>query len=339
MARRADRAAMKRRWLAAGVAVAALAVMLAGGPAHIRQTLGLPQAGDTLDLLSWNLGYGGLGAGSDFIADGGRNALPPSPSAVSDNIAAIVETLRGQQADFYILPEIARPSPLNYWHDLTGAVEKTLTNTDRLLSADVFTRFLPWPIRFEHGLALYARKHVATFEIVKLPLEEAQLGGLYQRAYSARVARLPVAGKPDWAIIGVHLAAFDKNGDVRRRQLAVVLALAEKLHAEGCPVVIGGDFNMTLVETNFPSTTSEADKFWVQAFPRDMLPAGWTIAADASTPSVRTNERPYKAGENFTAVVDGFIVSPGVTVERVQGVDLGFAHSDHQPVAIRVRRE
>lgn len=339
MARGARGAAVKRRWLIAGAATLALLVMVSGSPTQIRRVADLPQAGDTLDLLTWNLGYAGLGAGSDFVVDGGRNALPPSPGVVRENVAAITEVLRERTADVVILPEIARPSPLNYWADLYTAVDEALPGAARLFSADVFTRFLPWPIRFEHGLAIYARKQVATYEVVPLPLEPAQLAGLYRRSYSARVARLPVQGKPDWAIIGVHLAAFDKNGEVRRRQLAAVFDLAQKLHGEGCAVVIAGDFNMTLAETSFPSTTSMEDRFWVQAFPRDLLPPGWTIAADAKTPSVRTNEKPYVAGENYTAVIDGFILSPGVTAESVQGVDLGFANSDHQPVAIRVRRD
>lgn len=339
MARGAGGAAVKRRWLIAGAATLALLVMVSGARTQVRRTPDLPEAGATLDLLTWNLGYAGLGAGSDFIADGGRNALPPSPGAVRENVDAIVEVLRANAADIVILPEIARPSPLNYWADLYGAVERALPGTDRLFSADVFTRFLPWPIRFEHGLAIYARKRVAEFRVVPLPLEPAQFGGLYRRAYSARVARLPMDGKSDWAIIGVHLAAFDENGEVRRRQLAAVFDLAQKLHAEGCAVVIAGDFNLTLAETDFPSTTRTEDLFWVQSFPRDLLPPGWTIAADAATPSVRTNERPYVAGENYTAVIDGFILSPGVSAERVQGVDLGFANSDHQPVAIRVTRQ
>ena len=35
-------------------------------------TAGLPQ-GETLELLSWNIGYAGLGKGSDFVLDGGEN--------------------------------------------------------------------------------------------------------------------------------------------------------------------------------------------------------------------------------------------------------------------------
>ncbi|UPT64070.1 MAG: hypothetical protein M0D54_05870 [Hyphomonadaceae bacterium JAD_PAG50586_4] len=35
--------------------------------------------------------------------------------------------------------------------------------------------------------------------------------------------------------------------------------------------------------------------------------------------------------------IDGFVVSPNVAVESVRGFDLGFEHTDHQPVRLRVR--
>ena len=69
---------------------------VAGAPSDVRRVAraDLPIAGETLDLLTWNLGYGGLGAGSDFIADGGKNALPPSRRAVQENVAGIEALLR-----------------------------------------------------------------------------------------------------------------------------------------------------------------------------------------------------------------------------------------------------
>mgnify|MGYP006969481625 CR=1 FL=1 len=63
----------------------------------------------------------------------------------------------------------------------------------------------------------------------------------------------------------------------------------------------------------------------------------YIIAADAAIPSVRTNHQPYTPGENYVTTIDGFIVSPNVAIEGVSGYDLGFEHTDHQPVRLRVR--
>ena len=35
-------------------------------------------------------------------------------------------------------------------------------------------------------------------------------------------------------------------------------------------------------------------------------------------------------------MIDGFILSPNVTLESVETLDLGFANSDHNPVRISV---
>ena len=47
-------------------------------------------AGDTLELLSWNVGYGALGSDSGFVADGGRHLRPRSRATVERNLDAIV---------------------------------------------------------------------------------------------------------------------------------------------------------------------------------------------------------------------------------------------------------
>jgi hypothetical protein len=116
-----------------------------------------------------------------------------------------------------------------------------------------------------------------------------------------------------------------------------VLAWAQREYESGRHVVLGGDWNLQLADTNFPHTTEERFLFWLFPFPHEALPEGWRIAADASIPSVRTNHKPYVAGENYVTTIDGYIVSPNVAVEAVNGLDLGFANTDHQPVHLRVR--
>jgi len=48
-------------------------------------------------------------------------------------------------------------------------------------------------------------------------------------------------------------------------------------------------------------------------------------------------ERSYSRGENYTTIIDGFIVSPGVEVLEVSTTDLDFQPGDHQPVRARFR--
>jgi endonuclease/exonuclease/phosphatase family metal-dependent hydrolase len=296
-----------------------------------------PPSDGALDITTWNVGYGGLGAASDFVADGGAHYFPPSRRAVRDNVAGIEAFLAGESADVVLMQELARAGPANLWHDVKAAADRALARTDMSFYADFRTRLMPWPLRFKHGLGVYARRAVESVELVPLPADGASIMGA-KRRYGAVAVRIPLAGRErGWTIASVHLAAFDKDAQVRRRQLSALFVWAEREYENGRHVVLGGDWNLRLVDTHFPSTTDRHYLFWVFPFPDEGLPAGWRIAADPATPSVRTNERPYRRGENYTTVIDGFIVSPNVAVERVAGVDLGFAHSDHNPVRLRVR--
>lgn len=294
-------------------------------------------AGNTLSITVWNLGYGGLGAGSDFVADGGEHMFPPSREAVKANVDFIAQTVASEDADILVFQEIAHDGPVNYWVNLKGAIDGALGARDSAFFADFLTRLLPWPIRLQHGQAIYSRYAIAQTHVVSLPAEDSAIFGV-KRRYASLVAHIPrESGGPGWSIASVHLAAFDEDAAVRTRQLGELLAWAQAEYARGQYVVLAGDWNFQIAETNFPHTTDERFLFWLFPFPEHALPEGWTLAADAQTPSVRTNHQPYVAGDNYVTTIDGFIVSPNVVVEQVAAVDTGFAHTDHQPVRIRVR--
>lgn len=292
--------------------------------------------GDTLSLATWNLGYAGLGRGSDFFADGGESWLPPSRGAVVESRDQIVDWLAASDADVILNQETARASAVNWWVEVKERVDAALPEHGRAFYADFRTRLLPPPLRIRNGMATYARTGLTGAELWPLPSDGDPYDGALRRRYAALASRIEGPGGC-WTIVNVHTAAFDEGAALRRRQIAALMTLAMAEQAAGRRVVIGGDWNLRLVPTNFPHITEQKDLFWVHDFPADLLPDGWRIAADARTPTVRTNERPYRAGENYTAVIDGFILGPGVEAVAVEGVDLGFVPSDHQPVRLTVR--
>jgi endonuclease/exonuclease/phosphatase family metal-dependent hydrolase len=303
------------------------------GPIAVRSGSGLPPAGDTLSVLTWNIGYAGLGAGSDFVADGGTHYLPPSRAAVETNLAAIVADLARMPADVTLIQEVVRPNVMNYWVDVAAALAAHFNGRAEAYDFEVATRLLPPPLRIAHGNASFAAVAVAAAERRPLPLEDEWLLGVLRRHYGMLVVRLPMSGSDrQWVVVNVHLAAFDKDAALRHEQLAAILAFGEREYAQGNAVIVGGDFNLEFVRDRFPHATGPEFRFWLHDFPVESIPAGWTAAFDPDVPTVRTVHRPYVAGENYVTVIDGFIVSPNVAVESVRGIDLGFANSDHQPV-------
>ena len=46
-------------------------------------------AGDTVDIVSWNIGFGALGDNADFFMDGGKMVKPSTKERVQENIEAV----------------------------------------------------------------------------------------------------------------------------------------------------------------------------------------------------------------------------------------------------------
>lgn len=288
-------------------------------------------SGDTIQVVTWNLGYAGLGAASDFFADGGRRYLPPSRKGVVESADAIAAWLGASDADVVLIQENARGSAVNLWVDLKSRVDTALSTYDAAFYPDFQTRLLPPPLRIQNGQTTYARGGLASTEVWPLPADGDPYAGALRRRYAALVSRVE-GPQGCWTFVNVHTSAFDEGAALRRRQISALFERAQAEERLGRRVVIGGDFNMRLSDTDFPHDTEERFLFWVHDFPHDLLPEGWRLASDATTPSVRTNERPYRAGHNYTTVIDGFLLSPGVELVTVHGVDMGFRNSDHQPV-------
>ena len=90
---------------------------------------------------------------------------------------------------------------------------------------------------------------------------------------------------------------------------------------------------MRLASTNFPHKTPKTAQSWVFDFPEEKLPTGWQLAVDTTVPTVRTLHQAFMKGDNYTSVIDGFIISPNVSVKDVMTHDLDFEHTDHHPVS------
>lgn len=297
----------------------------------------LAAAGEPLVVMSWNIGYAGLGEASDFKADGGEMLRPPSKALVRENLSGVQEVLREMKPDVVMMQELARGGFLTRGVNVVSGVKAALPGHQMFFSSDIRTRLLPGPLSLKHGLGTFAGVANGGTEIVRIEEEPGPIMGFIRRRYHVQVTELDVGGKP-WALINVHLSAFDEGANTRMVQLRQVLDLAAAKFAEGKAVVVGGDWNMRLAPTDFPYTADDKAQFWIHDFPREELAEGWQVVIDPSVPSVRTNEQPYTAGVNYTTIIDGFVVSPNVQVGSVRGIDLGFRFTDHQPVVAELSR-
>ncbi|MCB9992378.1 MAG: endonuclease/exonuclease/phosphatase family protein [Hyphomicrobiaceae bacterium] len=282
----------------------------------------------SLSVLSWNVGYAGLGRESDFFKDGGRGVLPPSRRVVRKNLAGIKALIAANPVDALFLQEVSDNSPLSWWVPVRRDLEALLGDRQNRFDPDTFSILLPWPLQIRHGLMMSLLDNVPV-RFDPLPPEEGWRIGPVRRRFGYQTAVLE--GDPRWVLINLHLSAFD-DGQIRDRQLAQVLDVAHAHFEAGAHVVVGGDWNLIFAQPGWPHQTDLEHLFWIRHFDFARLPDGWRMAADEKVPTVRTNQKPYVKGENFTSTIDGFLVSPNVRVDAVGTIDTEFEHTDHMPV-------
>ena len=111
-------------------------------------------------------------------------------------------------------------------------------------------------------------------------------------------------------------------------------------YAKGNYVIAGGDFNSMLPSVDINKYPLQFTEYFQPAMiEASLLPDGWQYITDDSVPTSRLLNHPYDAQQpdnNQYYVIDGFILSPNVTLEQVETLDYQFQYSDHNPVQIQV---
>ena len=313
-----------------------------GEAALTKETVALAKP---IDIISWNIGYCGLGAGQDFFMDGGTMVRPSNKKEVKENLAGVIETLKRYPSDFYFIQEMDKSSKRSYYIDQTAALAEAL-GTALAYTYNFKASYVPYPIppigKVSSGVGLFTRYPFTDAYRFGLPVPFKWPVSTVNLKRCMLITRFPLESGRELITAVLHLEAYDDG----EGKIAQTNALIDFIHAEyqaGNYVIAGGDFNQT-----FPGTQVRYplyDEFWMPgAISGDSLPVGWQFAVDDRVPSCRLNKAPYTPAltdENIHKkwpyyVIDGFIVSPNISVVSVETLDESFRYADHNPVKLRV---
>jgi endonuclease/exonuclease/phosphatase family metal-dependent hydrolase len=300
------------------------------------------QPPDTLSLLSWNIGYAGLGMQADFFMDGGQQVRPPDEALVRKNLAAVVDYIQEHPADVVLLQEVDSDASRTFGMDQVAALTEALPVHFHARAINFKVPWIPYPLlrpigRIESGLVSFSRCLLSRARRHQLPGSYSWPVRVFHLKRCLHEVRLPAPDGKDWVILHLHLSAYDQAGALRKQQMAYLKELMLRLHGDGHHVIVGGDWNHAPPGVNagtFPHR-AEVPK-WFQQVPGDWTPAGWQWAYDTAVPSLRATNKPYVKGENFITVVDGFLVGPEIKIRSVSTTDLGFVNTDHHPVHLEI---
>ena len=299
----------------------------------------------TIDILSWNIGYCGLGAAQDFFMDGGTMVRPANKTAVEENLAGVIRTLKRNPADFYFIQELDTSSKRSFYIDQTKALTQAL-GTSCAYTYNFKAQFVPYPIppigKVASGVGLFTRYPFNKAYRFALPVPFTWPVSTVNLKRCILVTRFPLNSGKELVTANLHLEAYDQ-GEGKIAQTKALIDFISAEYAAGNYVIAGGDFNQT-----FPGTRERypiQEGVWTAgAIDENLLPEGWQFAVDGRYPTCRLNNAPYEPAltdEHIRAgwpyyVIDGFILSPNISIQSVETLNESFRYADHNPVKLRI---
>lgn len=287
-------------------------------------------------LLTWNIGYGGLDKDTDFFMDGGKMVNPISKDHVLNALDGIDKSIQNINPDLLLLQEIDSNSSRTY------NINEVEFFDSRLVGASTFAynykvAFVPFPIppmgRVSSGIYTKSKYKIDSSYRYKQPNPHKWPTKLANLKRGFNVSYLPIKDTDkELVLINVHLDAYESGSDGRIAQSKQILAFMAEEYKKGNYVIVGGDFNQELRENH---DANIPDGMWnPSVFPYQFVTDSFNVIFDDNVTTSRLNDKPYDPANAYEYIIDGFIVSKNVKVNKVQGQNLGYIDSDHNPVLL-----
>lgn len=293
---------------------------------------------DEFSIVTYNVGYGGLSQETDFFMDGGTEVQPESEEVVQRNLDGIAKILNENVADAYFIQEVDLDSKRSYHINEKEFLEQE-TGKRGIFAYNFKSQIVPYPLpmigHVESGLLTLLNNKVDESMRVSLPesftwpVKTCNLKRCLMKTY------LPIEGSDKkLVLINFHLEAYD-SGEGKIKQSKMLAEILEEEYEKGNYVIAGGDFNQTFPSVDKYPFLGEGN--WKPGvIDSEMLPEGFHFAIDDRYPTCRLLNEPYTGSYDTSQVyvLDGFIVSPNVSVSSVNVINTDFEFTDHQPVKV-----
>lgn len=292
-------------------------------------------------ILTWNIGYGGLGRKADFFYDGGSMVRPEYDdySKYWDEILVVINEF-DTFLDFILLQEVDLSSRRSYKVDQYEQINKSLSKHDGIFVKNYDVSFVPVPLlnpmgKVVSGLSIFSWHPMVYAEHVPFTANYSWPKSLLMPDRCFLTTTYMQASGKKLHVINTHNSAFD-DGSLREKQLGVLFAYMDSLFRIGDYVIAGGDWNI-----NPPAYENKTFRSNDISFKINFNPAifseypEWQVVFDPDYPTNRDVSSPYKKGITPTTIIDFYICSPNVNVLDITTFDDMFDSSDHQMVTMR----
>lgn len=304
-----------------------------------------------ISLVTWNIGFGGLGEETIFFYDAGgtltANVPVTTPKDLFDkNEKGIEDFVKNTKADFFLLQEVDTKAKRSYYYNQHEAIQQIRSDYSAAFATNYNVKRVPLPImefwntmgKVEAGLATYSKYQPTAATRYQFPGNYDWLTRIFQLDRCFLVKRFDVKGGKELLVINTHNSAYDKGGKLKAQQMEYLKQFVTAEYEKGNYVIVGGDWNQCPPNFIFDKfAPGEGAGYETMSISPDYLPADWLWVYDPTMATNRKLTEVYKKDKTFTTLIDFFLVSPNLKIEKVKGLNQDFKYSDHQPVYVELR--
>ena len=304
-------------------------------------------------IITYNIGFGAYNHDFSFFMDEGEmldgtkkkgsESRASSKQVVLDNTNGVIEEMKKLNPDFMFFQEVDTEASRSHKVNQYEMIDNAFNNYNSLLVSNFHSRFLFYPLlkpmgSVDSGIVTSSSKLIEKTVRYKLEIDESFPTRFFDLDRCFSVSYLPIKNSDKYLVlVNVHLSAYDKGGVFRAKQLEQLISLFNAETSLGNYVVCGGDFNhdISFDDTFNGFLSNQKTPEWVCKLNKEDIEnkaSNMRFVTSTNAPTCRSTDMPYTKGENYTVVLDGFIVSSNVEVSVINNIDLDFVYSDHNPV-------
>ena len=297
--------------------------------------------GDTLTIISWNIGYAGLGDEMDFFYDGGEQVRATNENT-QKNLSEISNFLCNTgKPDFMLLQEVDKKAKRTYFIDETKHLAGSFKEFFMFFAPNYKVRFVPLPVTspmgFVHsGLLSLSRPNPSKSVRLDLPGEYSWPMKVFMLDRCILLNRYPLNNGKEFVLLNIHNSAFD-DGSLKKQEMDFIRNLIIGEYEKGNYIVAGGDWNQNppgLPDDKF-NKPNGYENFLLTGIDVNFLPEQWQWCFGNKVPTNRSLRTAFNKETSGTTILDFFLLSPNIEIVSVKTYDLEFQNSDHNPIKMK----
>ncbi len=294
---------------------------------------------DTINIMSWNIGYCGMDKNMDFFYDGGTQTRI-SKGQTLFNIQKIGDFLNNnsQNEDFIFLQEVDIHAKRTYNIDEQENLDTQLPEFHTNFGKNYDVAFIPVPISKPYGhvvagINTYSKDEPFSVVRYQYPGNFSWPKRLFMLDRCFLVNRYKLKNGKQLLTINLHNSAFD-DGSLRAKQLKYLSKFALAEYKKGNYLIIGGDWNQR--PPNFKPQYKDSEYIFTNkrspCISDTIFPQNWKFVYQSSIPTNRDADKVWNKKTVPVTTIDFFLISPNVKCIDIYAKDLNFENSDHNPI-------